>query len=292
MRQTRGFKLALHGKILFIILSICILLMFGLSYLGVIKWDTILAEIGLNETQATFKSTTPVPTPKQSTLPEKRKASSPFKVEIQSIGTTNDLQKALIMKADNIQIEPGKLFSLANWVKQISNDNNLKVKDEEISKLGGILFEVCVRLGLEVGERYIHQDLPEYASPGFDVDFQVNKKDFTFYNPYDFSFQLHVKFEGSVPVIVASATPSAKWFLPTIAVVKEIFAPEKIVIEDSKVIGEIIKDSGKTGQMVRVYGDYKEKGIKELHHKDFYAPHPVVVARALKAEELNTVESN
>jgi hypothetical protein len=291
MRQTREFKLASVGKIFFIILSIGVLVIFGLSYFGFIKWDAILAGVDLNKSQTASQAITPPPSPKQPTSSEQLKASSPIQIQIQGIGSMNDLEKALIMKVDAMKLESGKLFSLGNWVTQISKDNNLKVKDEEIAKLGGMLFEVCVRLGLEVGERYIHQDLPDYASPGFDVDFQMNKKDFTFYNPYDFSIQLQAKFQSNVPIIVASATPAAKWFQPTITIVKETFVPDKIIVTDFQVTGEVTKDVGEIGQMVKIYGDYKEKGIKELHHKDFYAPHPVIVARPSTAEELKALES-
>ncbi|MNY72437.1 hypothetical protein D3C86_2109960 [compost metagenome] len=48
------------------------------------------------------------------------------------------------------------------------------------------------------------------------------------------------------------------------------------------------RSEGQSGLLVKVFADEKNDGKNELIYKDFYAPRPIVIAKAPTAEELKS----
>lgn len=187
-----------------------------------------------------------------------------------------------------IKMEPGKLFSFNAWLTEASKAMAPEKKEDELSHIASLLYETAVRVGMKVGERYPHLDIPAYASTGFDVDFQPGKKDLTLYNSLEYAVTVGVMYNGDSPVLTFNGTPNASWKAPKITVSKESFSPERVILTDYTLIGrgEVRRNEGALGSLVKVYADWKNDGKNELLSKDFYAPRPVVIARGPTADEL------
>lgn len=236
---------------------------------------------------------TATPQPSPSPLPS---PSSPAKqgeqslVQVQSLTPIGDNERAWWEQAAELKLDPGKLLSLNDWVRETVKNKKLEAKEAELSHLAGMLYEGALRAGLEVGERYIHTDLPNYAAAGFDVHFEPDRKNLTLYNPYDFAFKLEVAYNGQLPVLSLVGSPSAKWSAVSLDVQKETVSPDKLMLVDFSLAGgkvaEVKREDGKDGLLVKVYKKGKENEPKTLLAKDYYAPHPVVAARAPTAEEM------
>lgn len=213
-------------------------------------------------------------------------------VRSQSLTPIGENERAWLEQARELKLEPGKLFSLNDWVRETMNNKKLEAKEAELSHLAGMLYETALRAGLEIGERYTHQDLPAYAAAGFDVQFEPDRKNLTLLNPYDFVFKLDVAYNGQQPVLALTGKPSDKWSEVQIDVQKESFSPDKVMLVDYSAAvgrGEVKRDDGKDGLLVKVYKNGKEKEPKILLAKDYYAPHPLVVTRGPTAEEMKAL---
>lgn len=210
--------------------------------------------------------------------------------QAQSIVTVNANEKAWLEQAGLIKLEPGKLFSYQAWLTEASKAKVPEKKADELSHVASLLYEAALRAGMQVGERYAHQDNPTYAPAGFDVDFQGEQKDLTFYNSLGVPITVGVIYNGETPVVTFNGKPKADWKAPKITVSKEVFAPESIVLTDFTLAGQgdAKRSEGQSGLLVKVFADKKNDGNNELIYKDFYAPHPIVIAKAPTAEELKT----
>lgn len=212
--------------------------------------------------------------------------------QAQSLVSVSANERAWLELAGTIRLEPKRLFSYNAWFNEAAKAKSPEMKEDELSHIAGLLYEAAIRVGMKAGERHPHQDIPAYAAAGFDVEFQPNQKDLTLYNPFDFAVTVGVVYNGDTPTLTFNGTPSASWKAPKVLVNKESFAPDKIVLTDFALAGkgEVKRSDGTSGLLVKVYADWKNDGKNELLYKDFYAPHPVVIARSPSAEELKAIE--
>jgi hypothetical protein len=208
--------------------------------------------------------------------------------QAQSIVAVSANERSWLDQAGSIRLEKGQLFSYNTWFYERMKSKTLEMKGEELSHIAGLLYEAAIRSGMKVGERHPHQELPDYAASGFDVDFQPDKKDLTIYNPFDFAVTAAVVYNGDVPILTLSGTPPAAWKAPKIDVQKEAVKPDKIVLTDFALSGngQVKQKDGKGGLLVKVFGEDGNGGKSELLYKDYYAPQPEVIARAPSADEL------
>lgn len=208
--------------------------------------------------------------------------------QVQSSVAVSPNEKAWLELASAIKLEPGKLFSYNTWFTEALKSKIPEKKEDELSHIAGLLYEAVVRAGIQVGERVPHQDQPTYAASGFDVEFQPNKQDFTFYNSFDFPVTVGVIYSGETPTVTLNGSPTASWKAPKITVSKESFTPERLVLTDFTLVGkgEVRRSEGMAGTLVKVYGDMNHDGKTVLLAKDFYAPRPVVIARGPNPDEL------
>ncbi|KRE93057.1 hypothetical protein ASG89_05970 [Paenibacillus sp. Soil766] len=235
-------------------------------------------------------ASTPTSTPAVSTSPDKTSTSGMQVIsQAQSIVAVNANEKVWLEHAGLIKIEPGKLFSYQAWLTEVSKGKVPEKKADELSHVASLLYEAALRAGMQVGERYPHQDNPDYAAAGFDVNFQSDLRDLTFYNSIDVAITVGVIYNGETPVVTFNGKPEADWKGPKITVSKEVFAPESIALTDFTLAGQGDKRSeGQSGLLVKVFADRKNDGKNELIYKDYYAPHPTVIAKAPTAEELKS----
>lgn len=209
--------------------------------------------------------------------------------QAQSIVAVNANVKLWLEQAGQIKIESGKLFSFQAWLTEISKSKVPEMKADELSHVASLLYEAALRAGMQVGERYPHRDNPAYAAAGFDVNFQSELKDLTFYNSIGVPITVGVIYNGETPVVTFNGKPKADWQAPKITVSKEVFTPENIVLTDFTLAGQGDKRSeGQSGLLVKVFADEKNDGKNVLIYKDYYAPHPNVIAKAPTAEELKS----
>lgn len=210
--------------------------------------------------------------------------------QAQSIVAVNANEKAWLEQAGLIKLESGKLFSYQAWLTEVSKGKVPEKKADELSHVASLLYEAALRAGMQVGERYAHQDNPAYAPAGFDVDFQGELKDLTFYNSLGVPITVGVIYNGESPVVTFNGKPKVDWKAPKITVSKEVFAPENMFLTDFTLTGQgdAKRSEGQSGLLVKVFADEKNDGKNELIYKDFYAPHPIVIAKAPTAEELKS----
>ncbi|MGG1515074.1 VanW family protein [Paenibacillus oryzisoli] len=292
---------------------------YGLSAAGIIEWNastnlnTIMfwksndklavavasnATIASKPTAASKQGEAPsaAPTAAATPAPSAAPAASPTPAQTagmqvlsqaQSKVAANANEKVWLEQVGLIKLEPGKLFSFQAWLEEAVKGKAPEPKSDELSHVAGLLYEAAVRAGMHVGERYPHQDNPSYASSGFDVDFQKDSRDLTFYNSLGFPVTVGIVYNGDSPIVTMNGKPKAEWKAPKITVSSEIFAPETIVLTDFSLVGQgdVKRSEGLQGLLVKVFAD-KNDGKNELLYKDFYAPHPVMMAKAPSAEEL------
>jgi hypothetical protein len=188
-----------------------------------------------------------------------------------------------------VKLEAGARFSVNDWVKQVMKTQKIEVFEQDLSYLSCLLYEAGLKAGLEAGDRYLHKELPAYANPGFDVSFEPDREDLTLLNPWDFPIQVGVSNAGS-PVLQLTGTASAKWAAAALETAKEAFPADKIVVVDYSLTGggEVKRQDGKEGYLIKVYKAGKDKEPKTLLYKDYYAPIPWEYGRAPSADELKT----
>lgn len=225
-----------------------------------------------------------------SAAPDTGKSAAGDQLLVQSTNTAtvSDGAKAWLDELAKVTLKPNELFSLDAWVKNTVVSAKLELKQDEISQIAGLLYETALRAGLTIGERHIHQELPAYATAGYDVAYQ-DGKDLTLFNPNKFTMQVGVALSGSYPIVYLKGSPDAKWTPVSLEVVQEPFQAEKVELVDFNLgagKGETTQQEGKPGLLVQVKA--KEGDIVHVVAKDYYAPLPKVVARGPTAEEMKT----
>lgn len=247
------------------------------------------ANINNNATPQPSSQPSPTPAPSNNTT-TKTPAASGLQIvsQAQSIVPVNANVKAWLELAASIKLDPGKLFSFNTWLAEVSKSKVPDKKEDELSHVASLLYEAALRAGMGIGERHPHLDNPSYAASGFDVEFQPEKKDFTFHNSLGIPIMVAITFNGETPIVTFNGTPKADWKAPKITVNKEVFTQDRILLTDFTIPsgGEVKRSDGAPGLLVKVYADVKNDGKNELLYKDYYTPRPVVIARGPTAEEL------
>lgn len=161
-------------------------------------------------------------------------------------------------------IPAGQTFSYQEWMLE----SKAQIGEDGYSQLASLLLEIAVKAGLEVGERYVHAHLPDYANPGFDVAVSPRKQDLKLHNPYSFDVAWTMAIENGVPAARMIAQDEGEWTAPRIEVQRTDYLPDTVVLVD---FGRSPPAKGDTGALVKVFDG------NELLYKDFYPP---------KAEEM------
>lgn len=257
----------------------------GLWMFGVIDFGSPSA-LAQNPKPAASAGTAPSP----SASPKTERTNGGDGLLVQSTNTAflTEGAKKWLNELAKVSLQPQELFSLDEWVKSTAEKEKLDKQQEDISHIAGLLYEAALRGGLSIGERHTHQDLPAYASPGFDVVYQENTRNLTLSNPYSFAMQIGaVTADHTPPAVYFKGSPDGKWAPVNLEVAVEPVQPEKVEMVDFTLgagKGETLRREGKKGMLILVKA--KEGELTRVITKDYYAPLDAVVARGPTAEEL------
>jgi hypothetical protein len=224
--------------------------------------------------------------PSASPVPVASAAGEQLLVQAASAAAVSENAKAWLDELSKVVLKPNEMFSLDDWVKKTAAQTKLEMKRDEISQIAGLLYEAALRGGLTIGERHIHQELPSYATKGFDVAYQENGKNLTLLNPHEFTVLAGVVISGNYPIVYLKGKADAKWAPLNLEVVDESLNTEKVELVDFALGtggGETKRQEGKKGLLVQVRTKGSE--VVRVLAKDYYAPVPTIVARGPTAEE-------
>ncbi len=198
----------------------------------------------------------------------------------------------LIQQMDGLSINSNQTFSFGNELNKAGLAG--KLQEAQLSYAASLLYQCAVQAGLDIGQRYIHNDLPDYVNPGYDTAIDQTllrqggiRKDLSFANSSPYAITIKTEIQNGLPLIAFEAVTPADWSKPTIRISKESFHPEEIKLVDFTLAeGVSVKeDEGKDGLLIKVTGESAQKGILQLISKDFYPPHPIVTASGPTAEQ-------
>lgn len=174
----------------------------------------------------------------------------------------------------SIEIGATSQFSLLKYIEnEIGNISSIT-----LSKIATAIYEVVLPSNFTIIERHISNELPTYATLGFEAkaDIELNQ-DLIFSNPNEFSYFIEFSEENN-GIEVSLRGPELLYRYVVTTDEKESFKP-KIIRQFNPNLGptEIkVKVEGKEGQLIKVYKEHlDEQGNmikKELVAEDFYPP--------------------
>jgi hypothetical protein len=194
-------------------------------------------------------------------------------VQVKGNSKINAQAKSFFDKINSLELKPQKQFSYNEWFATVKAELASTPEESTYSYLAALLYEAAVKSGFQVGERHLHQQLPAYASPGFDVFVIPESNGLSLFNPKEFIVLVQMTYADDFPVISLSALPEAGW-KPVDSQIKQTkYAQEQVDISDqSLAVGtQEIKDPGKEGMLVEVTVG------GQMLSKDFYLPLPIIV---------------
>lgn len=307
MRQARSFSAAIGGLKRFFIwlislVILAVVIIIGLIWSGLIQWngplnwmddftdkrtvDSHVQTEGVSPNPPKVKETGAVANSGKDSVGAKQpeEPSNQLLGQAQSKIGANANQQLLLVQLAAVKIEKAKMFSFNAWFNEIALKAKIEPVESDLSFLAGLLYEAATKAGLEVGERHRHTDFPTYANDGFDVVVVPGQYDLEIYNPYNFPLTIGVNPAAAQFSVSISGITKEKWAAPRIKVVKEALPPEMVLLGDyAMTAGEVKMNAGKNGDLIKVFRS-KENEEPKLFAKDYYLPHPVVVARPAAAK--------
>lgn len=204
-----------------------------------------------------------------------------------SIQVDNEGELGLFL-GKSIEIGATSQFSLLKYIdNEIGNISSLN-----LSKIASAIYEVVLPTNFTIIERHISNELPTYATLGFEAkaDIELNQ-DLIFSNPNEFSYFIEFNEEDN-DIVVSLSGPELLYQYVITTDEKESFKPKIIRQFNPKLSPtEIkVKVEGKEGQLIKVYKEQRdEQGTvikKELVVEDFYPPiHQIEVQGLIVNEE-------
>lgn len=195
-------------------------------------------------------------------------------IQVKGSKKLDPLAVSFFGKINKIELQPQKQFSYNEWFGKVKDQLESAPKEDIYSYLAALLYEATVKSGFQVGERHLHQLLPSYTAPGFDVFVTPASNGLTLYNPKEFSVVVSISYSDDFPILTLSTDPKAAWKSDESQIKMTKYAPEKVEIADQSLAkgSQITKIPGKEGLLLEVsIGG-------QLLSKDFYLPIPTVIA--------------
>ncbi|NHN29583.1 VanW family protein [Paenibacillus agricola] len=279
-----GIKLGLKGQKIMVCLG-AIVVITGMGTVlckgGIWEAGTLSAEANTTVMEAASKLETLMSFVIQNVTSEKVDDSLPI-VEVAGAVKVDEGQKAFFNKLNQLELKPQKQFVYSEWFAAVEPQLSEKPTEATYSYLASLLYEAAIKSGLQAGARHLHQQLPEYASPGFDVFVRPGRNDLSLYNPKPISAKVTVTYTDDVPHITLFALSSAGWKAVQISVKQTYYKPESVHILDRSLAlaGEVTQQAGQAGQLIEVVVGEK------LLTKDFYLPSPTIIGHGAMPDEL------
>ncbi|MFC4320961.1 G5 domain-containing protein [Litchfieldia salsa] len=179
-----------------------------------------------------------------------------------------------------ITLAPHQSFSLLTFV----SENAFEASDETLSVIGTSIYKSILPTNIEIVERHISENLPGYATLGYEARVEKEHKDLMLYNANPFEYKLTFTLTNSdlkVEMIGPDLPYKYRVELGEEAVIK----PRLIKQYDSKLSfgSKKVKTAGENGSMLKVTrvitkGKETEKVVVS---EDYYRPIHKVVAFSL-----------
>lgn len=222
-------------------------------------------------------------------------------------------EEEVILADTTLDVKENKK-NVAKWVKQfpsieVGQEDTVSLldiigkqadsySDTTLSMVATALHQIVLATNFSITERFISNQLPNYAQLGYEAKINQSKKmDYRFYNPNAAVYQLQFKMSGNKLYASIVGVP----FLFKYDVVlsdQEAFKPKTVIRFDSllgfneyRTIAE-----GTDGFLIKVYRLAKnEDGVevkKDLMSEDFYPPINKVIASGLIKEQETVIDTD
>ncbi|MGM0835953.1 MAG: VanW family protein [Bacillota bacterium] len=192
-----------------------------------------------------------------------------------------------------INLEPGSTFSLEDWLIQ----EGITLSQESGGILATLLYQLALPTNVEIVERHISKELPEYAEAGYEAAYSKGIMDLQLFNPNNHVLTIDVSI--AINSISGGITGQPLAFSYEIIEEKiETFEP-KTIVQYSPIVQrnqKQVKEAGKSGEYAVIVrnalGSDGEILDTTLIAQDFYAPvHRVEVHSLIKPEVPTMPES-
>lgn len=199
--------------------------------------------------------------------------------------------KNLIMKMNNLQIEPQTDFSL---IEHVLEPLNMTKSSEETSFIASALYALTLQTNIEIIERHSQGKIPSYTQAGVEAEVnRAEKKDLKLHNPNLYSYIVKAEKRDGRLVMSLHIPEQAASYKYRVENVKEI-KPQVVYRYSSKLSpGEKQTiQSGSKGLKVEVYreevSDSGSVENVELISRDYYPPRPtIILASSLSSNASN-----
>ncbi|GKU81449.1 G5 domain-containing protein [Niallia sp. NCCP-28] len=193
----------------------------------------------------------------------------------------------------SLEIAPHSTVSFLNLAEEAKEKN---FSNLTLSEVATAVHTVVLATNFSVAERFLSNELPLFASLGYEARVNKDKKiDYRFYNPNDEIYNLTFKMIDQ-KLYVALIGDSFIYKYEVVLSDEKSFKPKTIIqfdpgldFNESKTVTE-----GKNGSLIKVYrkiiDENGETIKKELMSEDFYAPVNKVIAHGLLEENSVSTE--
>jgi len=193
----------------------------------------------------------------------------------------------------SLEIAPQSTASVLG-LAETAKDKNFS--NETLSMVATALHTVVLATNFSVAERFLSDELPSFASLGYEARVNKDKKiDYRFYNPNDETYHLTFKMIDEKLYVALIGAPFIYQYKVALSDEKS-FKPKTIVQFDSGLDFNETKTvaEGKNGSLIKVYRKITDENgeaiKKELISEDFYAPVNKVIAHSLLEENSVSTE--
>ncbi|MFC0270173.1 VanW family protein [Metabacillus herbersteinensis] len=213
------------------------------------------------------------------------------------IGLDNQNSNDLKDKLQSAVVQPGQTFSFQSYL----DENQLDALESGfLNRVATAIYTAILPTNLQIIERHISSELPEYAELGKEANFKPNQRDLIFFNP-DTS-DIEVTFlitDEMLSVQIKGITTEGQF--KVVVENEKAFSANTIIQYDSSLpeLGKKVVSEGKKGQSVTVKRLLVQNDNSQLEivlSEDFYAPIHRVEKHGLKKAESytlpNEVEGN
>nr|WP_249365545.1 VanW family protein [Cytobacillus citreus] len=201
--------------------------------------------------------------------------------------------RQIIEKLSTIKIQPNSQFSL---LKLLEENGLEKESPTAINILATAIYQLILPTNFQIIERYISNEMPEYAQLGFEAKVDADKSmDLIFANPNDNGYVIDFLWsENTLTLSLKGTTFLNKYVITTQD--EKTFKPKTIkhyspLLNPSE---KTVKTEGKEGFIIKVFREvYDEKGAflrREEISEDYYPPNHRIEVYGLINKEKNNNE--
>lgn len=172
-----------------------------------------------------------------------------------------------------IVLNPNGSFSFEEWL----TEEGISLSADSGSILASVLYQLALPTNIDIVERHISKELPEWAEAGYESSYNKGVMDLKLFNPNN--FPLTIELSRSISNITGSLTGQELPFVYEVIEEKmETYEPKKIVQYSPlvKLNQKQVKEQGKAGVYAVIVRQISDSDGNVMETKqiaqDFYAP--------------------